>query len=287
MTKEQTSEALEQMERRLKLRGMSRNTELTYLRMGRQFLEAVDKPPEDVTERDVETYLLGQLEAGKSPRTRNVMLAAIRCLLRATTGVDVTARIPQARVERPLVTVLTGPEVERILAATESAKYRAIFMLAYGAGLRIGEICQLRVEDIDSQRGLIHIRKGKTGERYVPLGARVLAALRDYWRQHRPRGPELFPGRGAQGVLCRNAVRKVLQKVLRKAGVDKPVTPHTFRHTCATHLLDSGVDVRSVQVLLGHHAIESTAHYLHVSQQRLAALPSPLDLIGTPRGSRL
>lgn len=287
MTPDQRSRVLDRMQRRLTLRGLRPNTQETYLRMARQFLEAIDKLPARVTRGDVEKYLLGLLDAGKSMRTRNVALAAIRFLLRTTVRHDVTGNIPHGMVERHLVTVLTGPEIERVLAATQSAKYRAIFMLAYGAGLRIGEVCALHVQDIDSQRGLIHVRTSKTGERYVPLGKRVLASLRDYWKAYRPPGPELFPGRGAGGVLCRNAVRKVLVQVVRKAGIDKPVTPHTFRHTCATHLLDSGLDVRSVQVVLGHRSIESTAHYLHVSQQRLAALPSPLDLLGTARGSRL
>jgi len=287
MTPDQRKRALGRMQRRLTLRGLRPNTQDTYMRMARQFLEAVDKPPARITRGDVEKYLLGLLDAGKTMRTRNVALAAIRFLLHATVQRDVTVEIPHGKEERRLVTVLTGPEIERVLAATQSAKYRAIFMLAYGAGLRIGEVCALHVQDIDSQRGLIHVRTSKTGERYAPLGKRVLVALRDYYKAYRPPGPELFPGRGASGVLCRNAVRKVLVGVVRKAGIDKPVTPHTFRHTCATHLLDSGLDVRSVQVLLGHRSIESTAHYLHVSRQRLAALPSPLDLLGTARGSRL
>jgi len=287
MTANQKRRALARVQRQLTLRGLRPNTQATYLRMARQFLDQVDKLPGEVTRGDVERYLLGLLEAGKSMRTRNVALASIRFLLRATTERDVAAQIRHGKVERQLVTVLSGREIERVLEATSSAKYRAIFMLAYGAGLRVGEIRQLEVGDIDSRRGLIHIRRGKTGERYAPLGTRVLTALRAYWRAHRPTGPALFPGRGATGVLTRNAVHKVLQKVLREAGIDKRVTPHTFRHSFATHLLDTGVDVRSVQVLLGHRSIDSTAQYLHVSQQRLAGLPSPLDLIGTPRGCRL
>jgi len=114
----------------------------------------------------------------------------------------------------------------------------------------------------------------------------MLAALRAYWKAQRPPGPELFPGRG-QRVLSRAAINKVLTKVVRGAGIEKRVTPHTFRHSFATHLLDMGLDVRSVQVLLGHAWIESTARYLHLSRQRIAGLPSPLDLIGTPRGRRL
>jgi integrase/recombinase XerD len=202
-------------------------------------------------------------------------------MLRATTPVDVTATIPHAKKPRRLVTVMLGSEVELLLAHTRSPKYRAIFMLAYGAGLRIGEIRHLRVDDIDSKRGLIHVRDGKTGERYVPLGKRLLDELRAYYRAYRPRGPELFPGRGRGTVLTRAAISLVLQAVVKKAGIDKRITPHTFRHAFATHLLDSGTDIRTVQLLLGHASIESTAQYLHVSRERLAKLPSPLDLLGT------
>ncbi len=178
------------------------------MRLARQFLEAVDKPPARVTRGDVEKYLLGLLDAGRCMRTRNVALASIRCLLHATTQRDVTVGIPHGKVKDRLVTVLTGPEIERVLAATQSAKYRAIFMLAYGAGLRIGEVCALHIGDIDSQRGLIHVRAGKTGERYVPLGKRVLALLRDYWKAHRPPGPELFPGRGPVPQLGQEGARQ-------------------------------------------------------------------------------
>lgn len=274
------------MQTRLTLRGLSPSTHATYQRMARQFLDAVNKTPGRVTRGDVERYLLGLLTAGKSVSTRNTALAAIRFLLRSSTRRDVTVGMPRCKRRRELATVLSGAEIERLLEATQSAKYRAIFMLAYGAGLRVSEVRHLCVQDIDSQRGLIHIRHGKTGERYAPLGNRMLAALRAYWKAQHPPGPELFPGRG-QRVLSRAAINKVLTKVAHQAGIEKRVTPHTFRHSFATHLLDTGVDVRSVQVLLGHACIESTARYLHLSTQRIAGLPSPLDLIGTPRGRRL
>jgi len=142
---------------------------------------------------------------------------------------------------RTLVTVLSAEEVERLLAATESPKYRAIFMAAYGAGLRIGEVRQLRIEDIDSARGLIHVRYGKTGERYVPLGGRLLSGLRDYYRAYRPVGPQLFPGRDKTGVLTRAAISKVLRQVVKRAGIDKRVTPHTLRHNAESPVMPSTV----------------------------------------------
>ena len=287
MKPSQKSRALNRTQTRLELRGLRPNTVTSYLRGARQFLEAVDKTPGRVTRGDVEQYLLGLRARGRSVSTRNVALASIRFLLQSTTRRDVSSTIPHCRQPRTLVTVLSGSELERLLAATKSPMYRAIFVTAYGAGLRIGEVRHLRFDDIQSKRGLIHIRDGKSGERYAPLGRRVLEALRAYYRACRPAGPELFPGhRGRRPgtVLSRNAVSKALKRVVKTAGIDKPVTPHTFRHCFATHLLDTGADVRTVQVLLGHACIESTAGYLHLSRARLARVPSPLDLIGTPRG---
>ena len=272
-----SQQALRRMQRRLELRGLRPNSVDTYLRGARQFLEALDKTPAKVTRSDVERYLLGLREADKSASTRNVALAAIRFLLQSTTSKDVTATIPQVKKQRRLVTVLSPAEVERLLAATESAKYRAIFMTAYGAGLRIGEVRQLRVEDIHSARGLIHVRFSKTGERYVPLGGQLREALRHYYRAYRPVGPQLFPGRGKAGVLTRTSISKVLQAVVNKAGIDKRVTPHTFRHCFATHLLDAGTDLHTLQVLLGHASLNSTAQYLHLSCQKLSQVRSPLD----------
>src|SRR5262249_40219568 len=127
----------------------------------------------------------------------------------------------------------------------------------------------------------------KTGDRYVMLSPRVLEALRRYWRIERPRGPELFPGRGAGKVLCRNAVAKALARILERAALRKHVTPHMLRHSFATHLLDLGTDIRTVQVLLGHATIETTSRYLHVSTARLCATRSPLEVLGTPRAAKL
>jgi site-specific recombinase XerD len=215
-----------------------------------------------------------------------VNLAAVRCLLGATTGSDVTANIPRAKVPRRSPKILSGSEVVRLLAATDSPKYLAIFNLAYGAGLRLGEITALEVEDIDSQRMLIHVRDGKTGDRHVILSPRVLEALRSYWKAVRPKGPKLFPGRSrsADAGLSRTAIHHVITKVARKAGIKKRVHLHLLRHCFATHMLELGADIRSVQVSLGHASIETTSKYLHLSNAHLRATPSPIDVLRTPAG---
>ena len=281
--------SLDRMKIHMELRGLRPNTVSTFARCARRFLAHTDKAPADVTSTDVESFLLDLVRKGRSPRTRNVNLAAVRCLLGATTGGNATAGIPRAKIPRRSPEILSGSEVALLLAATDSPKYRAIFMLAYGAGLRVSEITALQVADIDSKRMLIHVREGKTGPRHVMLSPRVLEALRAYWKAARPKGPSLFPGRSrsANPGLSREAVNRVLLGVARKAGIRKRVYPHMLRHCFATHMLEIGADIRSVQVLLGHACIQSTTTYLHLSQAHLRATPSPIDLLGTPRGRRI
>jgi site-specific recombinase XerD len=159
---------------------------------------------------------------------------------------------------------------------------------AYGAGLRVSEVCRLRVEDIDSNRGLIHVRLGKGGkDRYVMLGDRLLLALRAYWAQTRPTGSWLFPGRKPGTHLTPDAVNKALKEAVRATKLKKRITAHTLRHSFATHLLEAGTDIRIIQVLLGHASIRTTARYAQVSAKQVAKVRSPLDLLGTRQGAAL
>jgi integrase/recombinase XerD len=278
-----------QVETKMLLRELAPLTIETYVRCVRRFIARVGKPLGAVKAKDIEQYLLDMAHQDRSPGTRNVNLAAIRFALRACLRRDPCKEIRPAKVRRRSPEILSGSEVSRLLDATTSLKYRAIFMLAYGAGLRISELVSLETTDIDSERMLLHVREGKTGPRYVMLSPRVLEALRAYWRAFRPSGPWLFPGRQRQADphLTRQAVRKVLAKAALAAGITKTVSPHTLRHSFATHLLETGADVRAVQLLLGHARLESTASYLHLTTARLRQVPSPLDLIGTERGRML
>jgi integrase/recombinase XerD len=285
--------SIERMKVYMELRGLRPNTVYTFTYAARRFLVHVDKPTTGVTTQDVEGFLLDLARKGRAPRTRNVNLSAVRCLLAATIGDKsrvITASIPNAKRPRCCPEILSGSEVARLLAATDSPKYRAIFMLAYGAGLRVGEITAMQVKDIDSKRMLLHVREGKTGPRHVMLSPLVLEALRAHWKAARPVGPELFPGGRSQRPgtqLTRESIHRVLTKVARTAGIHKRVHPHLLRHCFATHMLEAGADVRSVQVLLGHACIQSTTTYLHLSNAHLRATPSPIDLLGTPAGDVL
>jgi len=281
---------LYRMRRWMALRGLAPNTVFTYVGCARRFLAHVDRPLAAVKRADIEGFLHTLVDKARSSRTRNVQLGAIRCLLLATVRRDPSAAIPRAKAPRVVPQILSGTEVARLLAATTSLKYRAIFTLAYGAGLRVGEITTLETSDIDSQRMLIRVREGKTGQRYVMLSPLVLAALRTYWKAYRPPGTELFPGYAKQRPgtqLSRESIHRVLVKAAREAGIHKRVSPHTLRHCFATHLLETGADVRTVQLLLGHAYLETTAKYLHLTTAQLRQVPSPIDLIGTPQGTAI
>lgn len=274
----------------LRLRGLRRNTVTTYWYAVRKFLThgaALGVPVERLRAEHARDFLL-RLREDKSARTYNVYRAALKFLFEVTLDrPGVMAVIPAAKVRPTLPTVLSGRQVLEVLGAIESIKHRTILTVAYGAGLRIGEVCALRVEDIDSRRMLLHVRDGKTGPRVVMLSLQLLEVLREYWRRERPRGPLLFTARGRETALTPRAVTILLARVRKQLGLGAHVTPHTFRHCFATHLLDLGTDLRTVQALLGHGSLRSTVHYLHVSTAHVQRTQSPLDVLKTPRGARL
>jgi site-specific recombinase XerD len=184
------------------------------------------------------------------------------------------------RVAESLPEILSPAEVEQLLAAASSLTHRAIMMAAYGAGLRVSEICALTGPDIDSDRMLIRVRAGKGGtDRYVILSERLLASLRAYWRHARPRGSYLFPSPRPGQPLSRKAVWHLLRRAAARAGLRKRVTPYLLRHCFATHLLEARTDSRVIQVLLGHRSLRTTARYALVSRAHVGTVRSPLDTL--------
>jgi integrase/recombinase XerD len=281
------STTMVRFERDLRARGLRPNTIDTYLRYVKRFIAQLDKAPSRVRESDIRNYIV-ELRSQFSPRSVNISIAALQCFYGNTLKrPELFYRVRPLPVDPAPPIILSGTEVQQLLGAVRSPKYRVLILLMYGAGLRISEALSLRVDDIDSRRMLLRVRVSKTKQRYLPMSKRLLAALREYWRAARPRGPELFPGRGGTGLLSRNAVKKALDKILDVAGIAKHVTAHTLRHTFATHSLDAGADLRTVQVLLGHASIRSTEHYTHLSRARLTTAPSLIDLLGTPDGKIL
>lgn len=283
-------DAMARMEAEMKLRNFSPATQAEYSRCVRCFAEHFGRrSPEGLGRDEVRQYLLEVRDRRKlSPSTLKVYRAGIRFFYEVMGCPEVVAVVGSPKVPRKVPEVLSGTEVEALLAAIVALAYRAIVMITYGAGLRISEACHLEPRDIDSRRMVIHVRHGKGGdERYVMLSQRLLETLRAYWRTARPSGPYLFAGSRAGAALSPDSVRRVIKKALGKAGITKPVTPHLLRHSFATHLLETGTDMRTIQVLLGHRTICTTQIYTQVSTARVARTRSPLDLLQTPEGDVL
>jgi integrase/recombinase XerD len=270
----------------LELRGMSAATKKSYLTCCRVFVAYFMKSPEQLAAADIKEFLLHLMRQRKAgPSSVGVYVAAIRFLYRAVLRrPDAVDDLPRPRVPKKLPEVPSRDEVVAMLEAVRSLKYRTILIAAYGAGLRISEARQLRVGDIDSKRMLLHIRGAKQGkDRFVLLSPRLLAALRGYWAEAKPRGPHLFPSERSQQPVSNDAVRKVLKRALGEVGFKKHVTLHSLRHGFATHLLEDGTDIRLIQALLGHASIETTAHYTRVSARQMQTVTSPLDRLGQLR----
>lgn len=272
----------------IELRGLAPNTRKAYIRAVVDFAKFYGKSPEKLGRDKVRSYLLHLVRKKRVARgTYNLSLCAIRFLYRTTLGRDsVVEGIQYPKSEMKLPVVLSLDEVARFLAAIHSLKHRAILMTAYAAGLRVSEVAALHVDDIDSARMLIRVRQGKgRRDRYVILSPRLLVVLREYWKAARSKD-FMFPGRGKTGHISERAVQMACTKAMQTAGLRKSVSPHVLRHSFATHLLENGTDLRTIQVLLGHRSLRSTATYTHVSRQRLQATVSPLDLLEQPDQSR-
>jgi len=185
--------------------------------------------------------------------------------------------IPRPRKEKRLPSVLSVQEVQRILEAVENLKHRLLLMLIYSAGLRVGEVTRLKVEDINRDRMLIHVRGAKgRKDRYALLSEKVLPVLQEYSREHQPQ-KRLFTGQKDESHISERTVQQIFCNAKRRAGMNKDVSVHSLRHSFATHLLESGVDLRYIQELLGHKSSKTTEVYTHVSHRMLGKIQSPLD----------
>lgn len=267
----------------LRLRNYGKSTIQNYLRCCFNFAKHHRRPPEEMGANEIRAFLLHKLEKEKiGPAYHKVHVAALKFLYTHTLErPEEAVAIPWPKVPRKLPVVLSLEEVRDLFKAVDDLKHRAIIMTAYSAGLRIYEVCSLSVADIDSQRMLIHVRQGKGGrDRYVMLSKRLLIVLREYYRTLRPPKPYLFPGLKPESPISPAAVRLALKKAEEKTGLAKHVTPHVLRHAFATHLLEGGTDIRTIQVLLGHSSIRTTALYTNVSREHIGRTKSPLDQIG-------
>lgn len=268
----------------LTLRNFSPATRRNYLLYARKFAAFFMRSPEDMGEPEIRQFLLHQLEVKHlTHASYRQIYAALKFLYTVTLGrAWEVEHLPYPRQRlRSLPVVLHAEELAILFQTIRSPKYRALFMTCYAAGLRINEACHLRVEDIDSKQMLVHVRHAKGGkERITLLSAKLLEVLRSYWMEQKPRH-WLFPGKTPDRPLSSDTARQALEQICLDAGLTKKCTPHTFRHSFATHLLDAGADLVVLQALLGHHSIRTTSRYTHISVQRIQKVISPLDLLPT------
>jgi integrase/recombinase XerD len=267
------------------LRDLAPRTIQIYVERVAHFARHFGRSPDRISKREVRDYLLYLIQVKKASASYyNQALCALRLLYRVTLGKPwVLENVGYCRHEQKLPVVLSLDEVCRFFAAVPKLRQRTLLMTAYAAGLRISEVLALRVDDIDSQRMVIRVRQGKgRKDRYVMLSPRLLIILRTYWKTRRRQAtardnPWLFPGNVAGQPLKAQTVYLACQAASHAAGLGKHVTVHTLRHRFATHLLEAGTDLRTIQVLLGHRSIKTTALYTHVSPAALEAVQSPFD----------
>lgn len=276
----------DRMKQELLLRGMTRGTQEKYLQLARAFVAHHRRSPTELGTEHVRSWVLWLLTERKlDASTVNVAIAALRFLFATLGRPEVMSPIRGVRKQHRVPDVLSGSEVLRLLEATTDLRYRALFTLLYGAGLRVSEALHLSSSDIDSKRMVLHVRDTKNHhDRIVPLSPRMLATLREYYKARRPPRSLLFVGRGGVKALTREALNHTLKKVALAAGIRKNVYAHLLRHAFATHLLELGSDLRTVQILLGHRSLRSTTRYTHLTQARLASLSSPLEVLSTEQG---
>lgn len=263
------------------VRNLAENTQSAYVQQVIAYARHFHRPPEELGPEAVRAYQVHLTQTRMlSPSSVSVATGALRFLYNVTLkrgwGVE---EIPMPKRPFRLPVILSPEEVMHFLDSVDSTKHRAILMTAYAAGLRVSEATHLKVTDIDSQRMMLRVDQGKgRKDRYVMLSPRLLEVLRTYWKASRPT-LWLFPGDLPGQPITRGAVELACQKAHRASGIQKPITPHSLRHAFATHLLESGTDVRTIQLLLGHRSLATTSRYLKVATSTVCATISPFDLL--------
>ena len=267
----------------LQRRNYSHRTAKTYVRVVRDFAEYFHRSPDKLGPEHIRQYQAYLFQTKKlTPATVSQCVSALRFLFVKTLHRHFVAEhIPFPKCRKRLPTVLSPEEVRRLIDSASNLYHRALLMTLYSTGMRRAELCRLGVSDIDSRRMMIRIQQGKgSRDREVPLSPRLLETLRTYWRWMKPR-TFLFPGtvKGwrADVPITSNIVWLACREAAKAAGITKHLSPHTLRHSYASHLLEAGADLRTIQVLLGHSRLEHTLVYLHLSPKHLQAITNPLD----------
>jgi integrase/recombinase XerD len=271
------------------LRNFTPQTIEAYVQSVARFARHFGISPDRLGLEQLRTYLLHlRQEQHFSVSYCNRTRCALRFFYQVTLGQDCPLdRLGPVKQPRILPVVLSADEVVQFFTAVTNFKHRTILMTAYAAGLRVSEVTRLRVTDIDSQRMVIRVAQAKgQKDRYVMLSPRLLEILRDYWRAARPPGDYLFPGTRWDQPLSTDTVQEAARQARQRAGLSKHVTVHTLRHSFATHLLEAGTDLRTIQVLLGHRSFSTTARYVHIATAALSTTRSPFDQLNLPAEGR-
>ncbi|MBN2642508.1 MAG: site-specific integrase [Victivallales bacterium] len=271
----------EKMLRDMSVRNFAANTVESYLRSVRDLAKHYMISPDRLTQEQLLDYIYFLIKERKlASGSINAVTAGLRFFYKETMGMeDLAMAIPPRKTPRKLPEILSAGELSKLFSVISNQKHRVMLMTAYAAGLRISEVINLKVGNIDSGRMSIQIKNSKgRKDRYTILSPRLLFELRAYWNNYRPKDI-LFPSPVKDGPLDRAAPSLAFRKYKDKAEITKAVTFHSLRHTFATNLLEAGADIRTIQILLGHSSITSTAIYLHVARQDLGSISSPLDLI--------
>ncbi len=288
MSKSTIQEAVSPLRQRMlqdmAIRGLREHTQHDYIRFVRNFASFLGRPPDTATAEDIRHFQVHQAESGVQPPTINSSVSALRFFFTVTLDrPDLSRRLVLVRHPRKLPDVLSVEEVGRLLEAAPGLKYKAALGTAYGAGLRVSEVAALKVDDIDSTRMLIRVEQGKgRKDRNAMLSPQLLELLRLWWREGKRRNvmpPHgwLFPGRSAVEPVSTRQINRAVHEAAEVAAIRKRVTPHTLRHSFATHLLEQDVDIRVIQVLLGHSKLDTTALYARVATKTIRSVTSPLE----------
>jgi len=275
------------------VRGFTEKTRQDYVRHAQAFAGFIGRSPATATPDDIRGFQLHQRQSGMQPPSINTAVSALRFLFTVTLDrPELARRLTVVRQPRRLPSVLSVEEVALLLQAAPGPKYRAAFATAYGAGLRVSEVVALKVGDIDSERMLLRVEQGKgRKDRHAMLSPQLLERLREWWREGRRLGALLpggwlFPGRNPVEPLSTRQLNRAVHATAEAAGIKKRVSPHTLRHSFATHLLEQDTDIRIIQVLLGHAKLDTTARYTRVANTTIRTVTSPLDRLAPPTEGR-
>jgi site-specific recombinase XerD len=271
-------ELRERMQHDLVVRGLSPRTQEAYLAAVKGLAQHYRQRPDTLSTQQVEGYVRHLIEQRHlAPNSVRIAVFGLRFFYTVTLKRQSFA-LPLPKGVTKLPEVLSREEVARLLASTTTLRERALLMTTYGGGLRVSEVVRLRVTDIDAQREMIGVEQGKgRKDRYTLLGPRLLAELRHYWQVYRPAPPWLFPQRHKAAPMDPTTAQKIYYGAKRRAGITKAGGIHVLRHAFATHLLEAGADLPTLQQLLGHDSVTTTMRYVHVAQKRVTAQGSLLD----------